>query len=53
MQAALLVTVAAVLAARRRDGIPAALWFLATLLVGGSELIGRVLFFASYWRTGV
>ena len=53
VQAALLVTVAAVLAARRRDGIPAALWFLTTLLVGGSELIGRVLFFASYWRTGV
>jgi len=53
VQAALLVTVAAVLAARRRDGIPAALWVFATLLVGGSELIGRVLFFASYWRTGV
>jgi len=53
VQAALLVIAAAVLAARRRDGIPASLWFLATLLVGGSELIGRVLFFASYWRTGV
>ena len=53
VQAALLVIAAAVLAARRRDGIPAPLWFFATLLVGGSELIGRVLFFASYWRTGI
>jgi anaerobic dimethyl sulfoxide reductase subunit C (anchor subunit) len=52
-QAALLVIAAAVLAVRRRDGVPAPLWFLTTLLVGGSELIGRVLFFASYWRIGV
>jgi DMSO reductase anchor subunit len=53
VQAALLVIAAAVLAARRRDGIPAALWFFTILLLCGSELIGRVLFFASYWRTGI
>ena len=53
VQAALLVIAAAVLAARRRDGIPAPLWLFTILLVGGSELIGRLLFFASYWRTGV
>jgi DMSO reductase anchor subunit len=53
VQAALLVIAAVVLAARRRDGIPAPLWFFTIVLVGGSELIGRVLFFASYWRTGI
>jgi anaerobic dimethyl sulfoxide reductase subunit C (anchor subunit) len=53
VQAALLVIAAAVLAARRRDGIPATRWLSTALLVGGSELIGRALFFASYWRTGV
>jgi anaerobic dimethyl sulfoxide reductase subunit C (anchor subunit) len=52
-QAALLVIAAVVLAAKRRDGVPAALWFFTILLVGGSELIGRVLFFASYWRIGI
>jgi DMSO reductase anchor subunit len=53
MQAALLVIAASVLAASRRNGVPAPLLAAVTMLVGGSELIGRILFFASYWRIGI
>jgi anaerobic dimethyl sulfoxide reductase subunit C (anchor subunit) len=53
MQAALLVIAASVLAAGRRVGIPAPLVAAVTVLVSGSELLGRILFFASYWRIGI
>jgi anaerobic dimethyl sulfoxide reductase subunit C (anchor subunit) len=54
LQAALLVIAAVVLwAARGRARSPTFLVVLAILLVSGAELLGTVLFFASYWRVGV
>jgi anaerobic dimethyl sulfoxide reductase subunit C (anchor subunit) len=54
LQAALLVIAAVVLwAARGRARSPTFLVVLAILLVSGAELLGSVLFFASYWRVGV
>jgi anaerobic dimethyl sulfoxide reductase subunit C (anchor subunit) len=54
LQAVLLVIAAVVLwSAKGRERNPSFLGVLATLLVGGAELLGSVLFFASYWRVGV
>jgi DMSO reductase anchor subunit len=54
VQAVLLVFAAAALAAPRRQGqSPVLLMVVAFLLVGSSELLGRILFFSSYWRIGI
>jgi anaerobic dimethyl sulfoxide reductase subunit C (anchor subunit) len=54
LQAALLLIAAVFLwAARGRARSSTFLVVLATLLVSGAELLGSVLFFASYWRVGV
>ena len=54
LQGALVVIAAVTLwAARGRARSPTFLVFLAILLVSGAELLGTVLFFASYWRLGI